>query len=399
MGRLLQLEIGILGIGILITFTAFVATLDWLNLKFPNRDVSFVLPILWFLPFLIFQPLTIWKGNQFSFNLRIVSCFVAGCIFLIATPIIASDIGGDQGFALLILAMLLLSVFNAIAEASVYGLTGMLPKQYSNAYVIGLGASGVIVSALRMLCLAFFPNDEDGLRKSTEVYYIISGILLLICIAVQFHVMKNPEVIKYTNGEPQPQVEISQQLLQIDNQTAINSDEKEVGFIELMKMMKEDVFLIWLVLLVTLGFYPGLSLATEDESIPYAWLSTIMVVIFNFGDLCGKVVPKLHICSRRTNWVVSILRFLFGVTFYMVAENCYPHWLFGALWFKILNMFLFSLSNGYCGTVIIIQSTENLPEKLRERGGYIIATSLMFGIFCGTLVALSFTNVGHIPQS
>jgi hypothetical protein len=275
----------------------------------------------------------------------------------------------------------------------------MLPKQYSNAYIIGFGVSGMIVSSLRMICLAFFPNDEEGLKKSTEVYYIISGILLVICIVVQLHVMKNPEVIKYTNGETQPPNEINQQLLQIDNQTAINCEEKEVGLVDQMNMMKGDVFLIWLVLLVTLGFYPGLSLATEDESIPYAWLSTIMVVIFNLGDLCGKTMPKLYICSRRTNWVISILRFLFGVTFYMVAKNCYPHWLFGALWFKILNMFLFSLSNGYCATVIIIQSTENLPEKLRERGGYIIATSLMFGLFCGTLVALSFTNVGDIPQS
>lgn len=401
MGKLLHIEFAVLGIGILITYTAFVATLDWLNLKYPHKNVSFVFPILWFLPFMIFQPLTIWKGNQYSFNLRIVSCFVVGILFLLGTPMIASDIGGEEGFILMIVAMLVFSVFNAIAEASAYGLTGMLPKEYSNAYVIGLGLSGFIIAALRILCLASFPDNEEGLMKSTEVYYLISGVLLLICIGVQFHIMRNPEVIKYTRTQTTNTQEINQQLLQIDSEgSSVNSSKTKMpGFMELLRLMWEDVLLVWFVLLVTLGLYPGLSLATQDESIPYAWFSTIMVIIFNFGDLLGKTIPKFFIASHKSIWILSFLRLVFGFTFYMVADKQSPEWLFGSIWFKMLNMLLFSLSNGYNSTVIIIQSTEKLPERERERAGYIIATALMVGIFSGTVVALSFENVGHIPQS
>lgn len=369
---------------------SILATLDWLDLKFPEKNFRFIFPIAWFLPFVVFQLLTIWIGNKFSFNLRVVSCYVVGCLFFLSIPIIVSKIGGEAGFGIILGCMVVLASFNSIAEAAIFGLTGMIAKEYVNYFVIGTGVSGLIISSLRIVCLASFYNDEDGLIRSTAVYYTISGFLLLGCIAIQLNIMKNPEVI-YTIKKHS--TDTGARLIPAEmniKQSIFKSDSVS----DILKLMWEDVFLVWMVMCSTRALFPGLGLSTHDESMPYAWFNTIMVIIYNLGNFIGKYTPRFIIISHSSIWVLSFLRLIFGVTFYMIACNMSPQWLFGSLWFKLLNMFLFSLSDGYCSTVIIIQSAGRLPERMRERAGYVILASMMIGILNGALLGLAFQNLG-----
>ena len=391
MGKLLNFEFCALGVGIVMSLNSILATLDWLDLKFPGNNFRFIFPIAWFLPFVVFQLLTIWIGNKLSFNLRVVSCYIVGCLFFLSIPIIVSKIGGEAGFGIMIGCMVILASFISIAEAAIFGLTGMLAKDYVNSYVVGTGVSGLIISSLRIICLASFNNDEEGLMGSTAVYYTITGLLLLGCIAIQFNIMKNPEVIytlKKNSADASP--------LLIPEETDIQhsiSESDSISFI--LRLLWEDIFLVWLVMCSTRALFPGLALSTHDESMPYAWFNTVMVIIYNLGNFIGKYTPRFITISHSNVWVLSFIRLIFGVTFYLIACNMSPQWLFGSLWFKMLHMFLFSLSDGYCSTVIIIQSAEKVPERMRERAGYVIVTSMMIGIFNGALLGLAFQNTGN----
>jgi equilibrative nucleoside transporter 1/2/3 len=390
MGKLLNLKFCALGIGTLISLNSIIATLDWLDLKFPEKNFKFIFPIAWFLPFVVFQLLTIWIGNKLSFNLRVVSCYVVACLFFLSIPIIVSKIGGEAGFGVMIGCMVVLASFVSIAEAAIFGLTGMLAKEYVNSFVVGTGVSGLIISSLRIVCLASFNNDEDGLMRSTTVYYTISGLLLLGCIYIQLNIMKTPEVIyTLTKHSTDPSSRLIPAEINIKH-SIYNS----VSISDILKLMWEDVFLVWLVMCSTRALFPGLALSTHDEHMPYAWFATVMVIIYNLGNFIGKYTPKYIIISHSNIWVLSFFRLIFGVTFYMIACNMSPQWLFGSLWFKLLNMFLFSLSDGYCSTVILIQSASKLPERMRERAGYVIITTMMIGIFNGALLGLAFQNTG-----
>lgn len=83
----------------------------------------------------------------------------------------------------------------------------------------------------------------------------------------------------------------------------------------------------------------------------------------------------------------------------MIADEQPPTWLFGATWFKMLNMFLFSSTHGFLTTAIILQVLLKVPLKSKERTGYTISTVKIFGILCGNLIALSYKEIGSVPNS
>jgi hypothetical protein len=83
----------------------------------------------------------------------------------------------------------------------------------------------------------------------------------------------------------------------------------------------------------------------------------------------------------------------------MIAEEKPPGWLFGAIWFKMINIFIFTLSYGYLSTAIIMRTFMKVPARSKERVGYTISTIRMLGILSGSLLALSFTGLGSKPEN
>ena len=67
-----------------------------------------------------------------------------------------------------------------------------------------------------------------------------------------------------------------------------------------------------------------------------------------------------------------------------------PSWLFGdnADWFKILNMVLFSLTNGYLSTMCCVKAPSRAPDHLKESVGMFLSIFLTFGIMIGSIVAI-----------
>lgn len=400
MSKALNIQFFMLGVGILITWSSFIATLDWLNLQFPDRHVNFVFPLVWFLPNLIFQTLTISKGNLISFNIRIITSFVVGCVFFLQAFICATQIGGDIGFYLMLLGILIFSSFNSVAEASLYGLTSILSNQYTNSYIIGIGTSGFIIALLRLICLASFSQDDSGLLTSTAIYYTISSCLLILCSFIQASVMRNTEVIeKLTKTKLQllPEenaLEIEEQICSLNN-----SSTSTPKFMEILLKIWLDLLLMGVSLVITMAFFPGVALATSDSNIPYSWLNTILVLTFNLGDILGRLIPRIYIMNDRFLIVMTFARFLFCYTLIMIARDEPPSWVFDALWFKLVNIFLFSCGCGYNTTCYIMKMTSSLPQNMKEKCGYIVAAAILIFICIGSITALSFTNIGHIPQS
>lgn len=400
MSKVLNGQFFMLGVGILITWSSFIATLDWLNLQFPGRKVNFIFPIVWFLPNLIFQSLTIWKGNLISFNMRINSSFIVGIGFFLLAYICATRIQGDLGFYLVLLGILIFASFNSVAEASLYGLTSILSHDYTNSYIIGIGTSGFIIASLRLLCLASFSQDSSDLLESTAIYYTLSCLLLFLCIFIQNSIMRHPEVIKKLIKNNK-QVLNPEYDLELEKETSAINDTSytSCSFKDILSKIWLDTLLMGVTLSLTMALFPGVALATSDENIPYSWLNTIMVLTFNSGDIVGRLIPKVYIMNEKLLVGITFMRFVFCYTLIGVALEQSPTWLFGSLWFKLLNIFLFSSTSGYNSTCYIIKMTSTLPENMREKCGYIVAASILIFICIGSAIALFFTNIGHIPSS
>lgn len=57
---------------------------------------------------------------------------------------------------------------------------------------------------------------------------------------------------------------------------------------------------------------------------------------------------------------MSLMRTIFVVTFLLVSFDVAPAWLFPADWFIIVNLVLFSITNGYVGTLCAVKAPQTV---------------------------------------
>ena len=74
----------------------------------------------------------------------------------------------------------------AILQASVFGMTGMMPGKYTAASMTGMGLSGTMIGVVRVIILFIWPdvtnkNSNDALLGAI-VYFVISAIVSFSCV-------------------------------------------------------------------------------------------------------------------------------------------------------------------------------------------------------------------------
>ena len=93
----------------------------------------------------------------------------------------------------------------------------------------------------------------------------------------------------------------------------------------------------------------------SEEDNKEGWSALLVIFTFNLFDGIGRVVsdnPRFFMNDRLV-LILLYSRAIFIVTFILsVSKDVGPSWLFGenSDWFKVLNMVIFSFSNGYIAT-------------------------------------------------
>ena len=106
---------------------------------------------------------------------------------------------------------------------------------------------------------------------------------------------------------------------------------------------------------ITFLVFPGAALFTSLTFIKdRSWFTLFMVLEYNIFDTIGRYlggIPKLWL-NEKALIICTYLRAIFIVTFMLIVYKTPPSWLFGvkADWFKIVNMMLFSFTNGFFST-------------------------------------------------
>jgi hypothetical protein len=132
-----------------------------------------------------------------------------------------------------------------------------------------------------------------------------------------------------------------------------------------------------------------------------AWFFLIMATLFNVADTVGRSMggmPRFTV-SDRTVKILSYSRVIFILTFFLIAYDVNPQWLFGvnADWFKILNMLLFAFTNGFASTQCAVKSPSKVHEDSKEQVGTLVGIFISVGILTGSLIALGMT--GAVPTN
>jgi len=149
------------------------------------------------------------------------------------------------------------------------------------------------------------------------------------------------------------------------------------------------LFVQFVVFTVTFVVFPGttnrppLSFISQSE-----WLNLFYVALFNgcdtlartFGGFKSLFLPKAVILALTYGRSLFIATFLLSV--FKVSTP------FTQDWFKIINMTLFGLSNGFLATQAAVMAPMEAKEDKREQVGIFVSFYLCFGIMVGSIIAI-----------
>jgi len=92
----------------------------------------------------------------------------------------------------------------------------------------------------------------------------------------------------------------------------------------------------------------------------------------------------------RTSYILSALRTIFLFTFIAIPiiERDGGSNFITSDAFKVINLLIFSFSNGYVSTVNAIQAPQCVAENKREKTGIAVGLLIIIGISAGSLLAI-----------
>ncbi|XP_068667156.1 equilibrative nucleotide transporter 1-like [Aristolochia californica] len=373
-----------LGTGFLLPWNAFITAVDYFDYLYPGVSVNRVFAPVYMLVTLSCLLIIVGWAHKSSARVRINLGLALFVVALLVVPIM--DViytrgirGLYSGYYVTVAAVALAGIADALVQGGVMGTAGELPERYMQATVAGTAASGVIVSLLRIVTKAIFPQDAHGLRSSANLYFGVSIVVMVICV-VCYNVADRLPVIQYYN-------DLKMQ--------AMNEEEKEKGSLggsqwrstlwEIVGRIKWFGFGIFLVYLISLSIYPGHVTADVHSQILKDWYPVLLITGYNVFDLIGKSLLAIYLIENANIAVAAcIARLLFYPLFLACLHG--PKIFRSEIPVTFLTCLL-GLTNGYFSGVLMIVAPKTVPLQYSETVGIVLVLFLLVGLATGSIVA------------
>ena len=130
-------------------------------------------------------------------------------------------------------------------------------------------------------------------------------------------------------------------------------------------LAKSILLALWWVFTLTFIVFPNVFLqsyfdfvnnwdiSSQDKD---SWFFILMALLFNVFDTAGRYLGGAVHLPTKVIIGASISRSIFALTTTLIALAESPAWLFQSDAFKIINMALFAISNGYISTQCAIKA-------------------------------------------
>ncbi|XP_019163987.1 PREDICTED: equilibrative nucleotide transporter 1-like isoform X1 [Ipomoea nil] len=373
-----------LGAGYLLPWNAFVTAVDYFSYLYPDASVDRVFAVVYMVVGLICLLLIIAFAHKSNSFVRInvgLALFVAA---LLAVPLmdvfyVKGSVGVLGGYYLTVGMVGVCGLADGLVQSGVIGAAGELPDRYMQAVVAGTAASGILVSLLRILTKAVFPQDADGLRKSANLYFIVSIAVMVLCI-VFYNVAHKLPVIQYYN-------DLKAQ--------AVNEEKEEKGNLstklwisnlwDIIGTIKWYGFGIIVIYVVTLSIFPGYITEDVHSQILDDWYPILLITGYNVFDLVGKSLTALYTIGKAKVAIAACFaRLLFLPLFYGCLHG--PEFFRTEIPVTILTCLL-GLTNGYLTSVLFILAPKTVQLQHAETAGIVVVLFLVIGLAAGSVLS------------
>lgn len=373
-----------LGLGFLLPWNAFITAVDYFSYIYPEASVDRIFAVVYMLVCLVFLLLIIFYSHNSDAYPRINAGLALFVVSMLVVPVldavyIKGRVGLYAGFDVTVAAIGLSGVADALVQGGIIGSAGELPERYMQAVVAGTAASGVLVSFLRILTKAVYPQDAYGLRKSANLYFAVSIVVMVICI-VFYNLAPRLPVMKYYRE------------LKIQ---AINEEKEEKGPVtgavwrstlwDIVGRVKWHGLGIVLIYLVTLSIFPGYITEDVHSEVLKDWYSVLLITGYNVFDLVGKSLTALYLLENEKVAIGgTVVRLLFFPLFYGCLHG--PQFFRTEIPVTVLTCLL-GLTNGYLTSVLMILAPKIVPLQHAETAGIVIVLFLIIGLAAGSVVS------------
>ncbi|RID55712.1 hypothetical protein BRARA_G02958 [Brassica rapa] len=189
---------------------------------------------------------------------------------------------------------------------------------------------GVLVSLLRILTKAVYPQDPDGLRKCVNLYFDVGTVVMVIC-DVSYNVAHTLPVIKFR-------------------------EERKA-----QALLKES---------------------QENDWFPVL----LMAAAFNVFDLVGKSLTAVFMIVDEKTAVGGCITRLFYSLFWGCLHG--PMFLRTEIHVAILTCLLgLTNGNGHLKSVLMILAPKSVPRKHSETAGTVSVLFLVTGVASGSVLS------------
>ncbi|KAJ0518363.1 putative equilibrative nucleoside transporter [Helianthus annuus] len=146
----------------------------------------------------------------------------------------------------------------------------------------GTASSGILGSLLRIITKASLPQDPQGLKKSAHLYFLVTMLILLVCMVCCTFLYKLPVMEQHYK------------LLQH------NSPISRTKFWNVARMIQWPAFGIFIIYTVTLSIFPGFLEENIESKLLKDWYPIVLITIYNTADFAGKCFTAIYVLKSMS---------------------------------------------------------------------------------------------------
>ncbi|XP_074552391.1 equilibrative nucleoside transporter 4 [Halichoeres trimaculatus] len=328
------------GVGFLLPYNSFITDVDYLHHKFEGTSIVFDMSLTYILVALLAVILNNVLVERLSLHTRITVGYILALgplVFVSVFDVWLAKFTTQQAYIINLVSVGVVAFGCTVQQSSFYGYMGMLPKRYTQGVMTGESTAGVIISLSRIFTKLLI-HDE---RRNTLIFFLVSICMEMLCFLLHLLVRRSRFVRYYTNhaqGKGRGKGHDPR-----DNGT---------GYRVHHDVTAEDVRFIL-------------------AALPYDWSGGRLLF---FSCLRVVFIPLFVMCVYPAS----------------SPTLSHPAW-------PCLFSLLMGVTNGYFGSVPMIQAAGKVPPEQRELAGNTMTVSYMTGLMVGSAVAYvaySFTSPG-----
>ncbi|XP_076956951.1 equilibrative nucleotide transporter 8-like [Bidens hawaiensis] len=362
----------LLGAGNLLPWNALITAIDYFGHLYPDKHVEKVFSVAYMSSSLLTLVVMInWSNfsKLVSFKVRMNIGFTMFVVCLMVTPILdwaRWHETSTSAFYVVVGSVVICGLADGLIGGSLVGSAGKLPKEYMQAVFAGTASSGILVSFLRIITKASLPHDQQGLKKSAHLYFLVSTLILLICMLCCTFLYKLPVMEQHYK------------LLQHNISTS------RTKFWDVARIIQWPALGIFIIYTVTLSIFPGFLAENIESKLLKDWYPILLITTYNIADFSGKCFTAVYCLKSVTKATWGCLARLL---LYPLFTGCLhgPIWLRNEVFVSVLTVIL-GFTNGYLTSVVMILAPKSVPPSEAEMAAVVMALFLGLGLVSGSVL-------------